>query len=442
MPRSRFALLAFLLAVIAPGVVRAQGDIATGDTVEVIDEQIPVKRSSTLVATVGVGDRFQVLRTFEKWVRIETGSGEGWIDRATLREVPMFEIGDLVRLRFGSSELGTDDETAIVNSGDRLLVVRTPAEGRVTVEHEGRVGTIAESQLSEVTISQGTELTKEHGEREQAFRTAVDARRSGEAARHAMRLVAVKRAVLAKVLVETPNDRMLARNIREGIAGFGEFVGGRLRDLEELDSELEMRRLVVAMRRAVGGPADWRTRSAVAEYGYAKELADADPERRDALRAADRAHGAADRMLRAGDVLEATNRLVENVAERKQLLGDDHLLVAVSLNNLAFAHDRLNQPEKAEPLYRESLDIVGRALGEDHPEYAVRLCNLGSMQRRIGKFEAAEPLLAECLAIRDRTLGPTNGATLATVGELASLYDRLERPDRAAELRTRLPKSE
>lgn len=441
MPTSRCRSVLQLLAAIAllsPNLLAQI--ISPGDKVEVVDEQVLIEGRNGGRVMVDVGDRFDVRRTSGDRVLVDNDGTEAWIDRSAVLEVPKFELGDLVRPSFGSLRfVDGENRVTTVGSSEQLLVVRMSEDGQLTVDRNGELGTVDAGRVSVVTASSGTELMKEHGEREAAFNEAVREQRTPDAAREAMRIVALKRAVLERVTREQPTNRQLAKDIRTGIAGFGDFVGGRLRDLEELDSELWIRRLVVAMRSKVGGPTDWRTASAIAEYRYARELADADESRRDELRAADRAFGEADRLLRSGDFFEAANRLSENLAERKRLLGDKHLLYAVSLHNLAFAHDRLNQPDKAEPLYRESLGVVAVTLGKEHPEYATRLCNLGVLARKRGAFEEAEPLIRECLEVRAKAFGDENGATIGSARELASLYERLEEPAKAAELRNRFP---
>ena len=52
---------------------------------------------------------------------------------------------------------------------------------------------------------------------------------------------------------------------------------------------------------------------------------------------------------------------------RKELLGEDHPDFAKSLNNLAGLYQAMGDFARAEPLYRQALEIRRKALGEDHP---------------------------------------------------------------------------
>ena len=64
----------------------------------------------------------------------------------------------------------------------------------------------------------------------------------------------------------------------------------------------------------------------------------------------------------------------------------------LSLSNLAIStHDQGDYP-RAEPLYRQALEIRKKALGENHPDYATSLNNLASWYWAQGDYARAEPL--------------------------------------------------
>ena len=61
---------------------------------------------------------------------------------------------------------------------------------------------------------------------------------------------------------------------------------------------------------------------------------------------------------------------------RKKVLGENHPDYASSLNNLAdLYHDQGDYP-RAEPLFRQASEIAKKVLGENHPHYAHSLNNL------------------------------------------------------------------
>ncbi len=67
----------------------------------------------------------------------------------------------------------------------------------------------------------------------------------------------------------------------------------------------------------------------------------------------------------------------------KELLGDKHPDVALSLNNLALLYDNQGRYEAAEPLYLEALKIFERILGADHPSTKVVQGNLEILRKHL-----------------------------------------------------------
>lgn len=96
---------------------------------------------------------------------------------------------------------------------------------------------------------------------------------------------------------------------------------------------------------------------------------------------------------------------------RKKLLGQDHLAVATSLNNLGVGLKRKGHLQEAEDAYMHSLAIRKQALGEEHVIVAQSFHNLAALKEVMGEQQAAEELyrkaikacplpftLADCLA--------------------------------------------
>ena len=54
---------------------------------------------------------------------------------------------------------------------------------------------------------------------------------------------------------------------------------------------------------------------------------------------------------------------------------------------------------RAEPLYRQALEIRKEALGEGHPDYATSLNNLALLYLAMGDYARAEPLFRQALEI-------------------------------------------
>jgi len=76
----------------------------------------------------------------------------------------------------------------------------------------------------------------------------------------------------------------------------------------------------------------------------------------------------------------------------------DHPDLAQSLNNLAFFLQARGQYADAEPLFRETLEMVRRLYPrQDHPHLVRSLSTLGQLLRARGQYADAEPLFREAL---------------------------------------------
>ena len=79
---------------------------------------------------------------------------------------------------------------------------------------------------------------------------------------------------------------------------------------------------------------------------------------------------------------EAEPLLIQALELSQRLLGDNHPLVATSLNNLAFLYESQGKYEEAEPLYLQALAIAEQALGENHPTTVKIRENLQMMRQQ------------------------------------------------------------
>jgi tetratricopeptide (TPR) repeat protein len=87
---------------------------------------------------------------------------------------------------------------------------------------------------------------------------------------------------------------------------------------------------------------------------------------------------------------------------REKALGTDHPLVGVTSNNLAQVYQAEKNYEKAEPLYKRSVEILEKSLGPDHPDVATALENYASLLRKTKRKAEAQRLEARAKAIRAR----------------------------------------
>ncbi|MEQ8539196.1 MAG: tetratricopeptide repeat protein [Coleofasciculus sp. D1-CHI-01] len=131
---------------------------------------------------------------------------------------------------------------------------------------------------------------------------------------------------------------------------------------------------------------------------------------------------------------EAEPLCIEALALCKRLLGDNHPHVATSLNNLALLYSFQRRYEEAEPLYLDALALRKRLLGENHPDVAQSLNNLAALYSFQRRYEEAEPLYIKALALRKRLLGEKHPDVAQSLNNLAALYDNQGRYEEAEPL--------
>ena len=122
-----------------------------------------------------------------------------------------------------------------------------------------------------------------------------------------------------------------------------------------------------------------------------------------------------------GDLAGAIPLLEEALNRRRQLRGNDHNDVAISLVELGRAHSALERLDLAEPLFREALAIRRKVLGNEHREVAVSLGDLAVLLWQKGDFAASEPLFQQSIAMHRKTVGPDHpnvGQSLANLAQL------------------------
>ena len=73
------------------------------------------------------------------------------------------------------------------------------------------------------------------------------------------------------------------------------------------------------------------------------------------------------------------NKQFKCLTAYKQLLGDNHPDVALSLNNLALLYQSQGRYTEAEPLYREAIKIATQVLGDNHPHTQTIMENYKTM---------------------------------------------------------------
>jgi len=141
----------------------------------------------------------------------------------------------------------------------------------------------------------------------------------------------------------------------------------------------------------------------------------------------------------AGELEKAEFQLARALELNRNVFGSNNLEVANSLDRLAQViwQKAVHPPAASEELYRKAYEIRLALLGNEHLDVARSLQNLGEYFARWGDHARAEPLFDRALEIRRKQLGNEDLEVARTLYELANLlwYDKND-PD-AAEMRYR-----
>lgn len=136
-------------------------------------------------------------------------------------------------------------------------------------------------------------------------------------------------------------------------------------------------------------------------------------------------------LVEAGDSAAAEPYLLKALEIDEQLLGYKHPSVAVLLNQLAGARRDLGDAAGSIGHLHRALDILRQHEGEDgaSPAIATVLSGLGSGHLRLGAYEEAAGYLTDAIAIEERVLGPDSrelAVDLVLLGTVRLGQGRLE----------------
>lgn len=104
------------------------------------------------------------------------------------------------------------------------------------------------------------------------------------------------------------------------------------------------------------------------------------------------------------------------------------------LNNLANLYQEQSRYQEAEVLFLQALELDKQIYGSEHIEVATDLNNLALLYRIQGRYDEAEPLARRALALKEKKHGYEHPATAKNINNLAALYYEQERYDEAEPL--------
>lgn len=116
---------------------------------------------------------------------------------------------------------------------------------------------------------------------------------------------------------------------------------------------------------------------------------------------------------------------------RERCLGEDHLDVAGSYQNIGESLCKLGDFQGALAAYRESLSILESLLGENHADVAAAHSLLGTVLYQQGDFQSAMEEYSIALAIREEVFGKTHQFTADSHTEIGKLLAEVQDYDEA-----------
>ncbi|HUO81432.1 MAG TPA: tetratricopeptide repeat-containing protein [Gammaproteobacteria bacterium] len=124
-------------------------------------------------------------------------------------------------------------------------------------------------------------------------------------------------------------------------------------------------------------------------------------------------------MLYDGKLDAAEELFRDALSARRETLGDDHPLVAETLNNLGYLLYFKHDHRQAADIFREALGRYQHSYGNEHPEVSSLMNNLGRMLLEDDQIAEAEPLLADALAIDRKLKDPGHNDLAFSLNSLA-----------------------
>ncbi|OQY55166.1 MAG: hypothetical protein DRR08_11800 [Candidatus Parabeggiatoa sp. nov. 2] len=123
-----------------------------------------------------------------------------------------------------------------------------------------------------------------------------------------------------------------------------------------------------------------------------------------------------------GEYKKAQSLFEKALVIREERLGEEHLDIPNTINNLGLLYQAQGEYHKAQPLLKKALAIRQNLLDAEHPDVATSLNNLGYLYQKQGEYDKAQPLLEKALAIREKILDAEHPDVVNSLKNLGFLY--------------------
>ena len=126
-----------------------------------------------------------------------------------------------------------------------------------------------------------------------------------------------------------------------------------------------------------------------------------------------------------------------SIALLRVKLGNNHPLVAKTLNDLAHLYDLNGNFAKADDLFRQSNEIYQHAPAQTDSLYGAAMCYYADHLVKAKNYDEAERRYKEALSVTENSLGRESKETAWILQRMRNLYVQLNRQDEAKELNQR-----
>jgi len=130
---------------------------------------------------------------------------------------------------------------------------------------------------------------------------------------------------------------------------------------------------------------------------------------------------------------EAEQMLTSSLARREAVGGQEDPKTLQTRDRLASLYLAMKRVDEAESIARANYEARRRIMGEDHASTGMTLSVLARICIEAGKTDEAQVHGQKSFEILERTYGPKHSQTRKVAEILRDLYQRLERPETAAE---------
>ena len=138
-------------------------------------------------------------------------------------------------------------------------------------------------------------------------------------------------------------------------------------------------------------------------------------------------------VIRQGNAFQAIEYYEKALEMKKAFLGDSHLSVADTLNNLGLAWSSLGENKKAIEYYEKALEMKKAFLGDSHPSVADTLNNLGAAWSDLGENKKAIEYYEKALEMKKAFLGESHPSVASTLNNLGTAWSSLGEKKKAIE---------